>query len=109
MNMEKIEALVVEACRAAREEGREEIRALLRNALSDGAEANLPVAPPSVAVWHGLEYVCTTEVPPPARKNGWAGLSDEAYLKRVNAIRKGRHMKPLTAKQRREKVAERRK
>ena len=90
----------------AREEGRREVRSLLSGIVSGsprssgrsargGRKAAAPA--PKVKAPKGKKK----------RKSPWDRMSDDEFIARVNAIRKGRQMAPLTAAEAAEKIAER--
>jgi hypothetical protein len=100
--MKELSASMQRAIATARDEGRDDALAQVRMVLGGGASAGAAAAPrrgpgrPKGSTNKATKAVKATKSGK-ARKNPWAGLSDEERLTRVNAIRKGRGL-PLKKK-----------
>lgn len=89
-----LQAVVTGAIANARQQGRDEALAQIREIIGGGEPARRGPGRPK-----GSKNTRKTAEAKPTksgkkRKNSWAGLSPDARLARVNAIRKGRGLAP---------------
>ena len=91
-----LEIVVQKAIRNARMEGENDALARIREVMG---EAPTPVkrGPGRPKGSKNAPKAAATKTGGDKRKNSWSGLSPEARLARVNAIRKGRGLPPKTA------------